>query len=157
MSRDTAFSDLAGEWGCATPAVDTGLPPGAYFWRVATVRGDGRRGPWGDAQPLAVRQAPGPVSLNVYNSRLRFAWPAGPGGRIYEFQLARDASFAETLISQRIGEPALTVPALGAGRYALRVRAFDADGVASPWSAVQTLSHHFVLPWSLSAPAVPGP
>lgn len=157
VSRDAAFADLAGEWDSATPAVDTGLPPGAYFWRVATLRGDGRRGPWGDVQPLAVRKAPGPVSLNVYNSRLRFAWPAGPGGRIYEFQLARDASFAETLISQRIGEPALTVPAPGAGRYALRVRAFDADGVASPWSAVQTLSHHFVLPWSLSAPAVPGP
>jgi len=44
VSRDTAFSDLAGEWDSTTPAVDTGLPPGAYFWRVATLRGDGRRG-----------------------------------------------------------------------------------------------------------------
>ena len=57
---------------------------------------------------------------------------------------------------QRIGEPALTIPAPGAGPYATRVRAIDPDGVASPWSAVQTLSHHYVLPWRLSAPAGPG-
>ena len=157
VSRDTAFSDLAGEWDSTTPAVDTGLPPGAYFWRVATLRGDGQRGPWGDAQPLAVRRAPGPVALNVYNKRLRFAWPAEPGGRIYEFQLARDAAFGDILIAQRIGEPALTIPVPDAGSYALRVRAIDPDGVASPWSAVHTLSHHYVLPWRLSAPAAPGP
>lgn len=157
VSRDMGFKDLTGEWDSPAAAVDTGLPPGAYFWRVATLGGDGRCGPWGDIQPLAVRRAPGPVALSVYNSRLRFAWPAEPGGRIYEFQLARDASFGDPLIAQRIGEPALTIPAPGAGAYALRVRAFDADGVASPWSAVQTLSHHYVLPWSLSAPAAPGP
>ena len=157
VSRDMAFKDLVGEWDGPAPAVDTGLPAGAYFWRVATLRGDGQRGPWGDAQPLAVRRAPGPVALNVYNKRLRFAWPAEPVGRIYEFQLARDAAFGDTLIAQRIGEPALTIPAPDAGRYALRVRAIDPDGVASPWSAVHTLSHHYVLPWSLSAPAAPGP
>ena len=156
VSRDVAFKDLAGEWDSPASAIDTGLLPGVYFWRVATQRGEGRRGPWGDAQPLAVRRAPGPVVLNVYNSRLRFAWPAEPGGRIYEFQLARDASFADMLIAQRIGEPALTIPAPGAGRYAMRVRAIDPDGVVSPWSAVQTLSYHYVLPWRLSAPAMPG-
>lgn len=157
VSRDMVFKDLAGEWDSPATAIDTGLPAGPYFWRVATLRGDGRRGPWGDAQPFAVRRAPGPVVLSVYNSRLRFAWPAEPGGRIYEFQLARDASFGDALIAQRIGEPALTIPAPDAGSYALRVRAMDPDGVASPWSAVQTLSHHRVLPWSLSVPAVPGP
>lgn len=104
-----------------------------------------------------MRRAPGPVALNVYNKRLRFAWPAEPGGRIYEFQLARDAAFGDILIAQRIGEPALTIPAPDAGVYALRVRAIDPDGVASPWSAVHTLAHHYVLPWRLSAPAAPGP
>lgn len=157
VSRDAAFKDLAGEWDSPAPAVDTGLAPGAYWWRVATLRGEGQRGPWGDVQPLAVRRAPGPVALNVYNKRLRFAWPAEPGGRIYEFQLARDAAFGDILIAQRIGEPALTIPAPDAGVYALRVRAIDPDGVASPWSAVHTLAHHYVLPWRLSAPAAPGP
>lgn len=157
VSRDVAFKELAGEWDSPAPAVDTGLPPGAYFWRVATLRSEGRRGPWSDVQPLAVRRAPGPVALNVYNNRLRFAWPAEPGGRIYEFQLARDTVFGAPLITQRIGEPALTIPAPDAGVYALRVRAIDPDGVASPWSAVQTLSHHYVLPWRLSAPVAPSP
>ena len=103
-----------------------------------------------------MRRVPGPVALEVYNSRLRFAWPAEPGGRIYEFQLARDPAFGELLVDQRIGEPAVTVPALPGGSYALRVRAVDADGTVSPWSAVQTLSSHLVLPWRLSAPPKPG-
>lgn len=156
VSRDAAFKDLLIERDSPATSVDTGLPPGAYFWRVASLRGNGQPGPWGDARAFAVRRVPGPVALEVYNSRLRFAWPAEPGGRIYEFQLARDPAFGELLVDQRIGEPAVTVPALPGGSYALRVRAVDADGTVSPWSAVQTLSSHLVLPWRLSAPPKPG-
>lgn len=156
VSRDAAFKDLLIERDSPATSVDTGLPPGAYFWRVASLRGNGQPGPWGDAGAFAVRRVPGPVALEVYNSRLRFAWPAEPGGRIYEFQLARDPAFGELLVDQRIGEPAVTVPALPGGSYALRVRAVDADGTVSPWSAVQTLSSHLVLPWRLSAPPKPG-
>ena len=38
VSRDTAFSDLAGEWDSTTPAVDTGLPPGAWFGEGTLLR-----------------------------------------------------------------------------------------------------------------------
>lgn len=155
VSRDAAFRDLVAERDGPATSVDTGLPPGAYFWRVASLRDNGQPGPWGDARAFAVRRVPGPLALEVYNSRLRFAWPAEPGGRIYEFQLARDPAFADLLVDQRIGEPAVTIPALPAGTYALRVRALDADGVASPWSAVQMLSSRLVLPWRLSVPLKP--
>ena len=155
VSRDAAFKELAGQWDSPTTSVETGLPPGAYVWRVASLRGNGQPGPWGDARAFAVRRVPGPVALEVYNSRLRFAWPAEPGGRIYEFQLARDQAFGDLLVEQRIGEPAVTILELPAGTYALRVRALDADGVASPWSAVQRLSSRLVLPWRLSEPLKP--
>ena len=61
VSRDAAFKGLLIERDSPATSVDTGLPPGAYFWRVASLRGNGQPGPWGDARAVAVRRVPGPV------------------------------------------------------------------------------------------------
>lgn len=129
------------------------LPPGRYVWRVASLRDNGARGPWGAAQPYVVQPIPGPVTLTTYNQRLRFAWPAEPA-RIYEVQVARDMDFTDLLVVQRTGEAAFTMPAPATGTYYLRLRASVPDGSASPWSGTQILSPVLLLPWwTLSAPA----
>lgn len=129
------------------------LAPGHYTWRIASLRPDDSRGPWSDIRLLELRSPPGPITVSRYNDRLRFAWPARPG-QIYEFQLARDEGFQELVADQRIGEAAVTLPAPARGRYHLRIRATDPDGVSSPWSPGQRLTSLFLLPyWVLSAPA----
>ena len=153
LARDTAFTTLVAERDTEALSIDPALPAGNYQWRIASLRANGERGPWGEPAVLSVRKAPGAAVLTVYNGRARFAWPGEPG-QIYHFQLARDAAFQDLLVEQRIGEPAVTVPLPSSGSYFMRLRATDPDGVAGPWSTVQTFRSTFFLPvWSLSSPA----
>lgn len=157
LARDTAFTTLVAERDTDALSIDPALPAGEYQWRIASRRTNGERGPWSEPALLSVRKAPGAAVLTVYNGRARFAWPGEPG-RIHDFQLARDAGFRDLLVEQRIGEPAVTVPLPSSGSYYMRLRATDPDGVAGPWSAVQTFRSTFFLPvWSLSSPTVTSP
>ncbi len=157
LARDRAFTTLVAEHDTDALSVEPALPAGDYQWRIASRRAGGTLGPWSDPVLLSVRKAPGAAALTVYNGRARFAWSGEPG-RIYDFQLARDAGFKDLLAEQRIGEPAVTVPLPSSGSYYLRLRATDPDGVAGPWSAVQTFRSTFFMPvWSLSAPTATSP
>ena len=157
VAHDTAFTTLVAERDTDALTLDPALPAGDYQWRIASRRANGERGPWSDAHELNIRKMPGAASLTVYNDRARFAWPGEPG-HIYDFQLARDKAFTDLLAEQRIGEPAVTVPLPPAGSYYVRVRATNPDGLAGPWSGIQTLRSTFFLPaWSLSSPAATSP
>lgn len=136
---------------------DPALAPGKYAWRIASLRSDGSSGPWSNTRTLDVRPPPGPAGVDVYNERLRFTWTGHPE-QIYDFQLARDEAFQDLLVDQRIGEAALTIIAPAPGRYRVRIRATDPDGVVTPWSGSQRLQSLFLLPvWTLSTPAEKSP
>jgi hypothetical protein len=117
-----------------------GLPPGAYVWRLGSVRADGDLGPWGDALHFELRALPpqpeAPAPPTVGDRTVRFFWQGLPGKR-FELQVARDVAFQD-----RVAEPVLegttfelTPP--GPGRFFVRLRARDADGFVGPWSATQ--------------------
>ena len=115
------------------------LSPGAYRWRVATLRADGDQGPFGD--PLAFElkalppQAP-PPEPDIGDDHLRFYWKAEPGQRT-EFELARDADFRQVL-ERRAGDiTQVELPLPPPGRYHVRLRTVEPDGYVGPWSAPQ--------------------
>lgn len=157
---------VAGSEGFEQPAVERDtdalsiahpLPPGRHRWRVASLRPDGKPGPWSASAVSDVRQAPAGAQLSVFNNRLRFAWPGVPG-QIYDVQVSADPDFQQIVLEENIGEAAVTWPSPAPGSYYLRLRARDPDGGVSPWSSPQTLRPLIpLLTWSLSSPDRPSP
>lgn len=149
----TLRADLAGLAGTAHDLV---LPPGPYHWRLASVRADGDSGPFGDAQAFTLRPVPPAPPVQppqLADGALVLRWGAGEAGQTYEWQLARDAAFADLVQQQASAQPEARLALPPPGRYHLRVRALDADGMAGPWGSVQ----QFEVPhsrWWMLLPAL---
>jgi hypothetical protein len=116
------------------------LPPGEYTWRMASIRADGDRGPWGDAQHFVLKplppEAPPP---KVTPTTLEFSW-SGEEGQSFEFQVAKDRAFTREVQTQALRAPEAVVakPATG-GKLYIRYRAIDADGFVGPYTAPQLI------------------
>ena len=113
------------------------LPPGDYAWRVASVRGDGDRGPFGDPVRFTLRPLPpNPEPPKTEGGAVEFAWSGEPG-QSFEFEVARDAGFADMLERRTLAESRVSLPRPAGGTYFMRVRATDSDGFVGPWTATQ--------------------
>ncbi len=81
IAEDAAFTKLVEDRDTvAGSALRAGIAaPGNYFWRVASVRADGDRGPFGDAQRFEIRPLPEPPTAGLAGDgrSLVFKW----GGR----------------------------------------------------------------------------
>lgn len=123
-----------------------GLQPGQYRWRLASVRADGDTGPFGDPQAFELRALPpqpaAPAPPDVDENRVRLSWP-GEDGFWYELQVARDPAFTQLLIERRLDRNSIELEPPDVGRYHVRLRLRDADGMVGPWSAPQ---HFDVVP-----------
>jgi hypothetical protein len=144
---DAAAADfgapLADHPNLATATHDEALPPGRYAWRIASVRADGDQGPFGDAQPFTLRPLPAAPTLQeprVDADALVLRWPAGEPGARYELQLAAEPSFSASLHSVETREPEAVLPRPAPGRYFVRVRSIDADGMAGPYGGAQQVN-----------------
>ena len=139
----------------AAPAIDaeglTGdtlerpLAPGRWWWRVASMHPADGPGPWSDALAFEQRELPPAPSaeLSARDDGVRvLQWSRRDAGDRYRVQLAAaaDAGFAAPLIDRELGAPMLAIdPAPAPGRYRVRLRTLDADGVAGPWGAPSEL------------------
>jgi hypothetical protein len=144
LAADADFAaPLADVPALTQPAHGLTLPPGRYFWRLASVRADGDPGPFGDAQAFTLKPPPPAPPLappQVDGDRLVLRWPAGDaslGALRYELQLARDREFRELVHGAQTTEPEAVLPRPEAGLYFARVRAIDAQGTAGPYGGVQ--------------------
>jgi hypothetical protein len=116
------------------------LPPGDYTWRLASIRRDGDRGPWGDPQTFVLRPPPAePPPPKITPTTLQFAWATEEGQR-FEFQVAKDRGFAEGTQTFQLSSPEATVakPKTG-GKLYIRYRAIDADGFIGPYTSPQLI------------------
>ena len=114
-----------------------GLQPGVYHWRLASVREGGDQGPWGDARSFELRPLPPtPKPPLVGDKSFAFAW-SGAAGQTFDFELARDPAFFDLLLQYKLDQPGIEVPLPGSGRFFVRLRAIDADGVVGPYTAAQ--------------------
>lgn len=125
------------------------LAPGDYFLRLASIRGEGDQGPWGDALRVRMRPAPAdPDPPKQADGRLQLSWPAEPGQR-FEYQIARDRMFSDILVAESVAEPHASIPAPPPDAYYLRVRAIDPDGYVGPYTAPQRFVVAAPFPWWL--------
>lgn len=125
------------------------LPPGAYVWRLGSVRADGDAGPFGDPQAFELRALPpqplppappGPPAVGEQS--IRVFWQGLPGQR-FDVQLAADPAFVRIVEQQQVDRSEVDLPLPGPGRFHIRLRVRDADGFVGPWSASQ---HVDVIP-----------
>jgi len=161
VASDARFAQpLHDRPGLTGAELELPLPPGRWFWRLASVRGEADRGPWGDAQTFEVL-APPPTPVapqseppRVDAGRIVLRWAAGRPGDGFEFQLARDPGFADRVLEQRSATPEVTLEGLDGGRYHVRSRVVGANGLASPWGAPSEFEVPASQRWWWLAPAL---
>ena len=139
VARDAAFNDLVLQREDLTSSAERTeiAEPGSYFWRLASTRADGDRGPFGDPQHFELRPMPEPPTGGVAGDgkSLSLAW----GGRPEDTQhveLARDPQFKEIVLQADLSTPQWSLPAPSpGGTYYFRYRSVEADGFVGPYSA----------------------
>jgi hypothetical protein len=157
VSREEAFSKLFLDESSYrgeryTPA--TGLAPGHYYWRVASIDDAGARGPWSDASAFeyrAVPDAPAPEAPALGERVIDFHWRDAGAGMRYQFQLDSEPGFDSPDLDRQTDVPAIAIERPVADEYFFRVRAIDATGYASPWSPTQSFTVSGSI-WYLLAP-----
>lgn len=124
------------------------LPAGRYSWRVARLDADGRIGPFSGMQHFErVDPALSPRLTAEDDGQWVLRWNPQTDAARYQVQLDRDGSFAVPVLDLQADQARLPLQALAPGRHWVRIRAIDAAGQSSPWSATE----HFDMP----APAWP--
>ena len=142
IARDAGFKSVVHENKAAkgTTATVAKLPLGDYFWRVASLRKDGDRGPYGDVASFVLMAPPAqPEPPTVGDDAMQFRW-AGEPGQKFDFQMADNAQFTKPLLTRTLDKPELDIPRPGPGTYYMRFRATDPDGFVGPFSSSQRFS-----------------
>lgn len=154
LARDAGFKDrLAQQDALGANRLDLTLEAGDYYWRLASTRADGDRGPWGDAVRLTVRPPMAALPPPSFDEdHMLIAWGGEPGQR-FDYQLADDDRFTRLVAEGSVDQPELVLPKPPAGAYFLRVRAIDPDGFVGSYSAPQRLIVPAEFPvWMLLTP-----
>ncbi|MFT3802154.1 MAG: FecR domain-containing protein [Burkholderiaceae bacterium] len=126
--------------GTAVELDAAALPPGQYYWRVASRITDGKQGPYSDVERLRVVPDAPQVDPPAQDGKsLNLRWRAASAGASYRFQLARDEQFADVVVERRVDAPTVTLEDLEPGTYVLRVQTVTADGFEGAWSSPQRI------------------
>lgn len=158
VARDPSFKTVVHEnKAVAGGSVSVAkLPVGEYFWRVASLRKDGDRGPYGDVSAFTLLPPPAQPEPPLMDATgIQFRWSGEPG-QTFEFEVANEAKFVKPIITQKVTTPELTLPLPNHGTYYMRFRAIDADGFVGPYTSAQ----RFVvpeLPFPYTHPVAPMP
>ena len=142
VAKDAAFKSLVFEdKGVKGPQAVAGkLALGEYFWRIASLRKDGDRGPYGDVASFGLFAPPAqPEPPKVGDGDISFRW-AGETGQKFDFQLAADAKFSQPIVTRTLDKPEIDLPRPKPGEYFMRYRATDPDGFVGPYTAAQKFS-----------------
>jgi len=110
---------------------------GSYHWRVASVRANGDRGPYGDAQSFSIVGKPPMATGGLSNDgkQIQLFWGDGARGNRYRVLLARDPHFESIVARAETDRPAWYLPTpASAGDYYFCYQAVEPDGFTSPHS-----------------------
>jgi len=136
LADDGAFRNRQREWSdLREPNVAaTGLRPGSYYWRVASVFKDGSQSRLSTARMFRLEPLPTPPAPpTIDGGVLRFTW-AGKPEQNFTLQLAADPRFEYIVEVRHTGRPAADVPRPLPGSYFARLRNTEPDGSVGPFS-----------------------
>jgi hypothetical protein len=138
LARDAAFRDIVHEEIVLKSAALTSrpLPPGTYYWRVASSRADGDAGPWGDARGFNLLPPSAPPQAAESATEIQFSW-TGEAGQKFVFQVARDREFKQLIAETATADTLYALKRPAPGAYFSRLRAIDADGFIGPFTPPQ--------------------
>lgn len=139
VARDAAFQDIVAEREGVdgTRATLELGGAGVYFWRLASTRADGDKGPFGDPQRFELRPLPEPPKggLGEDGRSLTLAWSGRPEDTQH-VELARDPAFREIVAQADLTTPEWTLPRPSqSGTYYFRYRSIEPDGFVGPYSS----------------------
>jgi hypothetical protein len=127
------------------------LPPGRYFWRVASVglAADGTpdQGPFGGSRSFEMVEPPPaapPPTVGGDDGALQIYWSAEPGYR-YLVQVSRDGRFADLVHAETRAEASLRLANLAPGIYYVRLQAIPPEREPGAFSAPQIVRIATVL------------
>lgn len=119
------------------------LPPGQYFWRVASRDGNGHQGRYGQALPLQLSNEPVDPALQppeAAHGELTLRWQAGSEGQRYRVQVDRHGDFKAPLVDETVAEPQVSFKRPWHGTLHVRVQYIDDDGHAGEFSPAQQIA-----------------
>ncbi len=122
--------------------VGEALPPGEYFWRVATRDGAGDLGPFSVVRGFRIQVVPASPEAQpaeIGEEQVQFAWHPAAGAASYDFELARDAEFTRMIEQRPVEETSLTLDTPAPGIYYFRTRGISDEGVVGPYSTVNRM------------------
>jgi predicted phage tail protein len=128
------------------------LALGKYYWRVATIDGQGEQGPHGGVQSFTVMEpaaAPEGPEAQLAEKAITFQWKPVKDAVRYQFQLAEDQAFIDELIDREVAENKITLTQeefASGGEHFFRIRGITEDGSPGAWSTV----HEIDIPSNLS-------
>jgi hypothetical protein len=108
--------------------------PGIYHWRIASIKADGDRGPFGDPLRFELRALPADPQGTADRDHITFNWSGRAEDR-QQVELARDAAFADVIVRDEIQVSQWSVAQPGPGTYYFRYRSVEPDGFVSGWSS----------------------
>lgn len=129
------------------------LPPGTWYWRMASLSEKGERHPWGPPQSFQVRPLPAAPAAGETRTEaglVRLAWLPVAGAERYQLELGKTTDFAVPLLRQQTSDTRVSLP-LKAGKYFWRVRGVEADGQAGTWSQPNPIIMTPPVPTALQA------
>ncbi len=164
ISRVTTFATKAltfvGAPGILTYTA-TSLPNGVYYWHVRAFNTNSIAGPWSayrsftvDITPPAPPVLSTPANAAPVFGTPPFAWLTTPTTTWYQFQYDNNADFLTPTYTYALTTLTHTPPAMAPGPYSWHVRARDAAGNWSSWSAPRTIT---ILPLIPPVPVMTTP
>lgn len=118
------------------------LPPGQYYWRVASRDAEGHQGRYGQALPLQLSNEPVDPALQppeAAHGELTLRWQAGSEGQRYRVQVDRRGDSKAPLIDETVAQPQVSFKRPWSGTLHVRVQYIDDDGHAGEFSPAQQI------------------
>jgi hypothetical protein len=147
VATDAEFKSLVVDEPSAAKtiiAAQKALPPGDYFWRVASLRASGEAGPFSD--PIAFALKPIPMvdtsdiqAPKVEGKALKLRWQAGQPGQKFRVQFARSKNFNPLIKDVALDTSELQMPRPLGKEMFMRLQVIDADGYVAPFGPVQRI------------------
>lgn len=141
VAKDESFRDLvindmsvSGEEYVATDH----LGSGAYFWRIASVDQNNKRGPFTDPKDFRVLlETPNLQVANVATSNVTLRWDESEKGTQYTIQVATDVDFKSIVLEKTIEQNAIMLTDVKPNIYYFRIQTIAPDQFVSAWGVPQ--------------------